>query len=162
MAATVVRLRKEARKLFEVSVAAFKFIRDNPSGHDEEREALLQALREVIDRVDPPIVDESLISIDLPMTNYTLDVLLKVLEDRKGMSDEDGDVFEAVKSGARRTKQRAFVKLDINPAVLRRLRYVLMHTKTEYQDRPFKRLAKLIEEQGMSKNPMEVIARMGL
>lgn len=139
---------------------AFKFIRDNHFGNESEREALLQQLREVIDRADPPNYDADLASIRLTMTNPTADKIIKTLEDKD--SKEDQEVLEAVRKGLRRTKQRAYIRLDLDMALLRRLRFHLRTTTSTHQEKSFKRLADFIEAEALSKNPMEIIARMGL
>lgn len=158
--AKTVHLRREASSLLKAVKTAFKFIRDNPVGPESEREALLQQLREVIDRADPPIYDADLASIRLAMTNPTADKIIEIFEKR----DEELDraVLEAVQKGIRRTKQRAYIRLELDMTVLRRLRFVLLTSRTDYQDKPFKRLAQFIEEEALAKNPMEIIARMGL
>lgn len=160
--ATVRTLRREASALLEISKSAFKFIRDNPCGDEKERERLLHQMRTVLDRADPPTLDEDLITIQLSMTNPTADAILATLEERSETFSEDQPVLEVVREGLRRTKQRAFVRLEINPRILRRLRYVLLHTKLKYQEKSFKRLAKQIEEDLKNKNPMEILGKMAL
>lgn len=160
--ATVRTLRREASALLEISKSAFKFIRDHPSGDPKEREKLLARMRAVLDRADPPTVDDDLITIKLSMTNPTADAIIETLEKRSESFSDDAEVLEAVREGLRRTKQRAFVRLEINPKILRRLRYVLLHTNSKYQEKPFKRLAKQIEKDLLNKNPMEILGKMAL
>lgn len=160
--AKVRALRKEASALLRAAKKAFKFIRDNPSGHENERKEVLKLLLEVIDRVDPPVMDERITTVELTMTNGSADCLLDALKDRSTVSEEDEAVLEAVMEGIRRTKQRVYVRLDLNPSILRRLRYVLKHTKTKHSDSAFERLASYIETEGLDKNPMEILGRMGL
>lgn len=160
--ATVRSLRKEASSLLEVAKLSFKFIRDNPGGDKSEREEVLRRMREVLDRIEPPSLDEDLITVKLSMTNPTADVILETLRERAESFDADLEVLAAVTEGLRRTKQRAFIRLDIDSRILRRLRYVLMHTRSNYQEKPFKRLAKQIEQELNDKNPMEILGKMAL
>ena len=156
-------LRKEASSLLRAAKSAFKFLRDNPAGGTEvERAEVLQQLLEVIDRADPPDFDERLTTIQLTMTNPTLSVLIKAVEERRGHTEEDDLVWEALQTGTRRTQQRAYLRLELDPCVLRRLSYVLLHTETDHQDKAFKRLAADIEAEALSKNPMDILGRMGL
>lgn len=156
-------LRKEASALLRAVKTAFKFLRDNPAGGTEvERAEVLQQLLDVINRADPPTFDERLTTIQLTMTNPTLTAIFKAVEGRKGHTEEDDLVWEAVKSGARRTQKRAYLRLELDHTVLRHLSYVLLHTKTEHQDKAFKRLVVEIEAEALSKNPMDILGRMGL
>jgi hypothetical protein len=160
--ANVRNLRREASSLLRVAKRAFKFVRQHAAGDDTERQSLLKELQEVIDRADPPSFDDSLSSVTLVMTNPTADALLKILEERAGKSDEDRDLFGAVTQGVRRTAQRVYVRLDVNHVVLRQLHYVLLHTGPKPQKDAFKRLAIDVEKDGLRKNPMEILGRMGL
>jgi len=161
--ADVRSLRKEASSLLRLAKSAFKFIRDNPSGPPSEREALLKELREVIDRADPPKFDEDLVTVCVQMTHRTAEAVESVLTERADLSELDRDVLEACTSGFRRTdKRRAYLRLDLDSRILRRLQYALLHTERPYQDKPFKRLAKEIEDQAAGKNPMVILGQMGL
>jgi hypothetical protein len=160
--ATVRSLRKGAPALLEISKLAFKFIRDNPSGDEHERSRLLERMIQVIDKVDPPTLDEDLISIRLAMTNATANAIFETFEERASAFPEDREVLDALHAGTHRTKQRAFIRLDLDNQILRRLRYVLLHTKANYQEKPFKRLAKQIDEELKEKNPMEILGKMAL
>ena len=153
-------LRKEASSLLKEAKKAFKFIRDNPAGPESQRQALLKSLQEVIDRADPPVFDENLTTIKLTMTNPSADAVLKALSSRDGK--EDADALDAVSLGLRRTAQRAYIRLELNPSVLRHICYVLRHTTTKQQDKVFERLANEIEEGVATRNPMEILGRMGL
>jgi len=155
-------IRKEAVSLLRVSKAAFKFIRDNPSGPDQERETLLEELRAVIDRADPPVFDEDLVMLVVTMTHKTADAVESVLIERADLSALDQEVLDAFIRGHARKQKRAYLRLDLDPRILRRLQYALMHSERPYQDRPFKRLAREIEEQAAAKNPMLILGQMGL
>lgn len=154
------RLRTHGEELFRVSKEAFKLIRDNPIGRDEDRNRLLEDLGRVIDLIDPPVSDESLTTIQLTMTNPTVDLLISIFEQRSGPKDQE--VLRMLTTGTRRTKQRAYVKLDIDHEILRHLRYVMLHTKTQYHDTTFRRLAAEIEKGVLEKNPMEILGKMAL
>lgn len=155
-------IKKEARELLRVAKLAFKFIRDNPSGVESEREELLEDLQAVIDRADPPVFDESMTTVKTVMTHATKDTILEALEERASLSNEDAMTLEAFRKGLRETKQRVYLTLDIDFTVLRKLHYVLRHTKTAYQDKALERLAEEIEKQGFTKNPMRILGEMGL
>lgn len=156
--ANVRNLRKAASSLLDVSKQAFKFIRDNPSGPATEREALLQALREVIDTADPPSFDEDLSTLTLTMTPPTHEALVDALRARH----DDRDALEAVIEGTHATKQRVYVKLDLNHVILNKIHFVLRHTNKQAQEKSFKRLALDVEINGLNKNPMEILGRMAL
>jgi len=155
-------LKKEAPELLRVAKLAFKFIRDNPVGVEADRDALLGDLQAVIDRADPPVFDESLTTVKLTMTNATADTILTALAERASLGPDDMRVYEVFQESLRRTKQRAYAVLDLNFAVLRKLHYVLRHTKTTHQDTALQRLADKINEEGLSKNPMHILGEMGL
>lgn len=149
-------LRKEAISLFRISKKAFRFIRDRAPDSDD-RAALLKELREVIDRADPPSFDEDLSMLTLTMTPPTYSAIVTALKDRR----EDADALEAVVEGTHETKQRVYVKLDLNHVILRKLHFVLVHKATQPQAGSFKRLAKDVEK-AMERNPMEILGRMAL
>lgn len=160
--ASVRNLRREAPALLKLTKQAFKFIRDNPSGPDEDRNALLAELREAIDRVEPPVFDERDTSVNLTMTNPTADAIVSILGEWAKHSRDDRVVLEAVNEGLRRTKQRAYLRLDLNHVILQRLHFLLRHNGGREQEKSFKRLSQELEENGLNKNPMEIIGRMGL
>lgn len=155
--ANVRNLRKAASSLLDVSKRAFKFIRDNPSGPATDREALLRALQTVIDLADPPLFDENISTVTLTMTPPTYEVLLVALKARP----DDKDAVQAILEGAHETKQRVYVKLDLNHITLNKIHFVLRHTATKAQEKSFKRLAMDVEA-GLNKNPMEILARNAL
>lgn len=155
------RLQREAANLLRVAKTAYKFIRDSEVGSEAEREKLLEELQAVIDRADPPVFDEDLTTVKLTMTNASADTLLDVLTKKATDSAEDRETFNAFKRGLRRTKQRAYCRLELDATVLRRLRYVLLHTKVPHQDAAFSRLALEIEE-GLKQNPMQILGKMAL
>jgi hypothetical protein len=160
-------LRKEARALLAVAKDALRFLmRQDPPTEATARESyerLMLDLGAVIERADPPSDDfVDLSSFQLVMTNPTTDSLLFHLRERAMCSDSDASVLQAFEEGIRRTKQRVYVRLSYNPALLLRLRYVLLTTTSPKRDKAYKRLAEDIKERGLTKNPMEVIAHMGL
>ena len=154
-------LRKSAPDLLRLTKEAFKFIRDNPVGDEVARNELLARLRSVINEADPPVFDEKMASVQLVMTNMTADALVHAMESLTS-SEEEADILRHVYEGLRRTKQRAYLRLDLNPLVLRRVRYVLMHSSSANTDKAFKRLVEEIERNGLSKNPMEILGKMAL
>lgn len=153
--ANVRNLRREASALLRAAKKAFRFLRDHPSGSDMERGALLKELKETIDRADPPSFDVDDASVLLTMTNPTADALLKAAAD-------DPELVEALRDGLKCTKQRAYVRLDLNHVLLRRLHFVLQCKAPQPQASSFKRLAVEVERDGLKKNPMEILGRMGL
>ncbi len=160
-------LRKEARALLSVSKDSLRFLMrmDPPAELDAlaNYKKLMLELSEVIKRADPPrFDDENVSSFRLVMTHPTADEILHQLRKRSAFNEVDESVLREVEEGMRRTKQRVYLRLGFNPVLLRRLRYVLLHFGSSGRDKAFKRLAEDIEKQGLSKNPMEVLARMGL
>ena len=160
-------LRKEGRALLSVSKDALRFLMrmEAPTQVDAlaDYEKLMSDLSVVINRADPPrFDDENLSSFRLTMTNPTADEILHQLRERAVFEEIDGDLLREVEEGMRRTKQRVYLRLGFNPVLLRRMRYILLHTGDSGRDKAFKRLAEDIKKHGLSKNPMEVLARMGL
>lgn len=122
----------------------------------------MAVLRKAIDAAEPARFDESETSVRLVMTRATWRVLNGILEERSARNKDDQLVYEAVQEGLRETKQRVYITLAINPRVLRRMAFILRHTSTTDQEKPFKRMAEQIEKEGLTKNPMEILAKMGL
>ena len=129
---------------------------------EAQRQGVMARLRAAIDAAEPSSFDESSSSVRLTMTAATYKFLLRALKDRARSNRDDKLVLEAVLEGVRETKQRIYVTLGINHRVLRRLAFVLKHTASPKQDKPFKRMAEQIEKDGLTKNPMEILAHQGL
>jgi len=160
------KIRRHAPALLEAAKESLRyFLRGEPLAIAEEeakRQKLIAHLRRVIEEAEPADFDENLSSLKLVMTHPTAKVLLAELENRAGSNHQDRLVLESVQEGLRSTKQRMYMTLTINHAVLRRLVHVLNTTSAPAQDKVFKRLAVQIEEEGLSKNPMEVLAKSAL
>lgn len=159
-------MRKHAPELLHASREALRHLfRQDPCELDEdevERQRVMAVLREAIEAADPTDFDESEVTVRLTMTHLSWLALRELLEDAAKKNDDDRLVLDACLEGHRETKQRVYVVLPINPLVLRRLKYLLEHKAPSAQAKAFGRMAKQIEEDGLSQNPMEVIARMAL
>lgn len=159
-------IRDNAPALLTATKEALRhFLRQEPHELDSDesrRQEIMAHLREAIETAEPPSFDESSSSVRLTMTTPTYKFLHETLRARARSNRDDRLVLEAILEGVRATKQRVYVTLGINPRVLRRLVFVLKHTASAKQDKPFKRMAKQIEEDGLTKNPMEILARQGL
>jgi hypothetical protein len=160
--ANVRNLRREASTLLRLAKRAFKLIRDNDVGPSEDRTVLLQEMRECIDRADPPDFDDSASSVNLTMTNATADALVLIMKECAAESEEHNDAYQAVLEGLERTKQRTYLRLDLNHVILKRVHFAVRYKGKRQQEKAFKRLAKEIETLGLNKNPMEILGRMGL
>ena len=160
------QIRKEAPALLEATKVAMRYLlRQDPhplASEEQKRLDVMAVLKKAIDAAEPPTFDERDTQIRLVMTPKTWEVLNKILVERAERNKDDKLVLEAVLEGIRETKQRVYATLAINPVVLRRLHFVLNHTATSDTDKPFKRMAAEIERDGLSKNPMEILAKMGL
>jgi hypothetical protein len=160
------QIRKEAPVLLEASKEALRFLlRQDPhplAEEEQKRKRVMAVLKKAIDAAEPPTFDERDTSIRLVMTPATWKTLSEILKERACRNKDDKLVYEAVVEGLKETKQRVYVTLAINPMVLRRLRFILKHTSTSDQEKPFKRMAEEIEKNGLTKNPMEILAQMGL
>jgi hypothetical protein len=160
------KVRASAPQLLEATKASLRYLlRQDPhtlADEEAKRQKLMAILRDAIEAADPPKFDEARTSVKLQMTHGTWACLREVLEKRANENRDDKVVLGAVMESFRETKQRVFLVLGINHAVLRRLAFVLRHTARPSQDKPFKRLADEIEERGLTKNPMEILAEMGL
>lgn len=160
-------IRKHAPELLEVSKEAFRhLVRQDPhptASEEEERQKLLQRLRETIDTVEPPSFDAEEHSITLMMTPKSWEVLRQILEQRASSGNEtDENLLNSVQNGVKITKQRVYVSLDINPALLHQLLFILRHQAPVSQRSAFRRMAEQIEEEGLSKNPMEILGEQGI
>jgi hypothetical protein len=159
-------IRSNAPKLLEASKGALRYlIRQDPEPlpeQEQKRREIMALLREAVDAAEPPEFDEALTSVRLQMTTATWDALHHVLRTQAVSNRDDKLVLGAVEEGMRKTKQRIYVTLAINPKILRRLVFTLRHKPTTAQTKPFTRLAKQIEKDGLTKNPMEILGQMGL
>lgn len=160
------QIRKEAPLLLEATKEAMRYLlRQDPHPlESEERKRLevMAVLKKAIDAAEPPAFDERDTQIRLVMTPSTWATLKKILTERASRNKDDKLVLDAVLEGLRETKQRVYAALAINPVVLRRLHFILSHTSNSTTEKPFKRMAAEIERDGLSKNPMEILAKMGL
>jgi len=160
-------LRREAKALLGSAKNALRYLihQDPPTqpGARADYDKIVSELSVVISRADPPQSDvERHSSFRLVMTKTTCDEILSHLRAHAKVSAEDQALLQEVEEGVRVTKQRVYVQLGFNPALLRRLRFILKTTSTKKQDKAFLRLAQEITDNGLSMNPMEVLAQMGL
>lgn len=160
------QIRKNAILLLDACKESLRYLRrqDPHPIEDEEnqRQKLMALLGGAIEKAEPDSFDERDTSIRLVMTPKTWGVLERILVERSSRNSDDRLVYESVLEGYRETKQRIYLTLGINPVVLRRLQFILSHTSTVDQKKPFRRMAREIKEKGLSKNPMEILAEMGL
>jgi hypothetical protein len=159
-------IRANAPALLCATKEALKhLLRQEPhelKSEEQQRQAVMSSLRDAIDAAEPSQFDEISSSVRLTMTAATWGFLHKTLKDRARSNRDDKLVLEAALEGLRETKQRIYLTLGINHRVLRRLAFVLKHTASPKQDKPFKRMAEQIEKDGLTKNPMEILAHQGL
>jgi hypothetical protein len=159
-------LRKHAPELLEASNQALQYLFRQGTlelaSEEEERQRVMAVLRDAIELADPPIFDESAASIKLVMTPTSWSVLRKLLEERASLGRDDRVALDACLEGVKESKQRVYLKLSINPLVLRKLKWVLDHQAPSAQDTAFARMSEQIEKDGLSKNPMEILAEQGL
>jgi hypothetical protein len=150
-------LRNHAPELLEASKEALRyFLRQPPltvASEEQERRVVMEKLRAVIEAADPP--SDKIASVMLQMTPKSYEVL-------RGLVATDADLLFYVNEGARVTMQRVYLDLAINHGMLRKLKFALEHKPPSAQRSAFIRLAKQIEEEGLSKNPMEILAETGL
>jgi len=158
------QIRQEAPLLLEATKTALRFLRGQdpfPLASDEsERQKVMEVLCNAIERAEPTTFDDSISSLRLTMTHPSWNALLKIMGALT--TEEDRLVHVALVEGFRETKQRVYVSLSINPRILRRLKFVLTHMAPSSQGNAFARLAEQIKEDGLSKNPMEILGQMGL
>jgi len=159
-------LRKQAPVLLEATKEALRYLlRQDPhtlESEEKKRQDLMAVLKQAIDAAEPPVFDERETSMRLVMTPASWRALDKILTERADRNRDDKMVYDAVHEGLKESKQRIYVTLPINHVVLRRLKFILSHTSTSDQEKSFKRMAAEIEKDGLSKNPMEILAQMGL
>lgn len=159
-------IRSNAPALLDASKEALRhLLRQDPHELESEeatRQNVMFVLRTAIDAAEPSDFDESISSVRLQMTSATWRGLHATIRERARYSADDKLVLQAVEEGMRETKQRIYVTMGINHRVLRRLVFLLTHTATPTQEKPFKRLAKQIKAEGLTKNPMEILGHMSL
>lgn len=160
------QIRKEAPLLLEATKDALRFVRSLDAHELPEEEAkrqqVMATLAKAIEKAEPLTFDERDTSVRLVMSPACYAYLVKTLKERASREKDYCDVVTAVEENTRHTKQRVYLTLAINPVILRHLKFVLDHTKTTLFDRPFTRMSKQIKEEGLTKNPMEILAKMGL
>ena len=160
------QIRKEAPALLEATKAALRYLRaqdaHSDSSAEAERQKIMEVLVDAIDLADPALFDESLTSVKLVMGPPTWEFLEDKLRELGKCGEFDAELYEMAKRGVRATKQRIYLTLPINHRYLRRLQFILRHMKSAEFEKPFGRIAKQIEEEGLSKNPMEILAQQGL
>ena len=159
-------IRANAPMLLDATKTALKhLLRQDPCElveDEQERQKVMAVLRTAIEEAEPPKFDESDSSVRLQMTTATWKALHSVLRKAAQHNRDDNLVLSAVEEGLRETKQRIYVTLGISPRILRRLVFNLKHRAPTKQDKAFKRMAVQIEKDGLTKNPMEILARTAL
>ena len=160
------QIRQEAPLLLEATKKALVFVRsldaEDMGTREPDRQAVMQILAEAINTAEPPTFDPSKTTLRLVMTHPSYRALHHLLQADAWENDEGHLVLRAVDEGFRETKQRVYVTLSINPRVLKRLHFLLTHKAPSDQKKSFGRLAEQIEEDGLGKNPMEILGSMGL
>jgi len=160
------QIRQEAPALLEATKESLRYLLrqdPHPLAVDEQaRQELMVHLREAIDAAEPPTFDERDTTVRLVMTPPTWKILSGVLKGRAPLNKDNRRLFDVVHGSVRETKQRVYLTLDIHHETLRQLNRVLKHCPPSGWEKPFKRMAEQIEEEGLTKNPMEIIAKMGL
>ena len=114
----------------------------------------MSALRKAIDLAEPP---KDIPKVSCVVTPRSYEVLTEIVAKEK---DENLSFF--LEDSARITKQRIYLDFAINHGMLRKLRFLLEHKAPHTQRDAFKRVAEQIEEEGLSLNPMEILAESGL
>ena len=144
------RLRNAAPALLKAAREALAhFISADPlpaERNEEKRQVLIEKLRMAIDAAEGPnSFDEAAVSVTLVMTKTTAKSLIEAVTKRRSGEDHEMErVYEAVTGCIRRTKQRVYIRLGIDHAVLKRLRLILMTTNRATSGKAFVRLAKQI------------------
>lgn len=159
-------LRANAHKLLAATKSALAYFiatgAPENEMHARRRTEVMGVLREALDAAEGDEWDESLASVELVMTPNTAKELLKDVRDRDDGSDEHERLLEVLTTKVRRTKKRVYIRLPIDHPLLRCFKYILDTTANKTQKNPYQRFAKQIEKEGLSVNPMEILAQMGL
>jgi hypothetical protein len=154
--------RTRLEELLRASKKTLRFLLREDQATREEKDEIIDLLNSAIDTAEGPEFAANLATVTLVMTRGTHKALTEALVDRDDGSMEYGAFVQWVKNGVRITKQRIYTRLDIDHGHLRRLKLLLLTTRTKHSDRAFKRLADQIEREGLSKNPLAVLAELGL
>ncbi len=159
------QIRQEAPLLLDACKKALIFLRGLEPFEfpitEAKRQATMQMLGDAINTAEPPLFDERLAQIRLTMTHPSWSHLAACLEKRAEVADVE-DLLRACRDGHRKTKQRVYLTLPLNPMILKKLLFVLEHMSAGRHREPFARMAAEIKEEGFARNPMEILALAGL
>ena len=131
-------------------------------GTEERRDEIIALLEAAVNKAEGPEHAENISSITLVMTTGTAKAFSEALLERDDGSADFLALLDYVNTATRHTKQRVYVRLPIDHYMMRKVKLLLLTTTTKHSDKAFKRLAKQIELEGLSKNPLEVLAELGL
>jgi hypothetical protein len=123
---------------------------------------VIEQLNSAIERAEGPEYSENISSVSLVMTHGTAAAFHEALDNRDDGSHEFKQLAAYVRDSERVTKQRVYHRLPIDHAMMRKVKMILLTTTTKHSDKAFKRLADQIEREGLSKNPLEILAELGL
>jgi hypothetical protein len=147
-----------ARNLLAASKNALRFL----LREEGERDEIVASLNKAIEQVEGEDFVDDLSSVTLVMTKATQKTLMETVDRRDDGSHRFKGLVSYIEDATRFTKQRVYMKLPIDYGLMRLLKMILLTTTTQRQDAAFKRLAEQIEREGLSKNPLEVLAQVGL
>ena len=128
----------------------------------KQRDEVIDMLEDAVKAAEGPEHAENISSVTLTMTHGTATAFSEALDLKNDGSHEFQSLLDYINAATRHTKQRVYLRLPIDHTMMRKVKMVLLTTTTKHSDRAFKRLADQIELEGLNKNPLEVLAELGL
>lgn len=154
------RLQRAAPELLKAAKGALRMLLDGAESNGNIRTDVVRGLADAIDHAEPPVLEPH---ITLVMTHASYDVLRQEVN-RRATQDELGTRLSSlVHKDARLTKQRVYLQLQTETALLRRLRTILDRaTQTRQTRRAFERLVEQLDREVLNKSPLVRLAETAL
>ena len=154
------RLQKAAPELLEAAKSALRMLLNGAESDGAVRTCVVQGLADAIDHAEPPILEPE---IKLVMTHASYDLLRQEVNQRANQDHLGQTLSSAVHQAARLTKQRVYLTLPTDPALLRRLRTILDRAVyTKRTRRAFERMVEQLDKEVLNKSPLIRLAETAL
>lgn len=154
------RVKAAAPELLEAAKAALGLlIADSVDVH--RRPAVIRKLQQAIDLAESPSLADAA-TITFVVTDVTARVIDELLRRTDDGSPAAKALRKAVADGTRVTKQRIYIKLDADIPLLKRLKQIFQNADVRASRKALDRLVAQIDQEVLSKSPLQQLADMGL
>ena len=154
------RLHQAAPELLTAAKGALRMLLNGAESDGNVRTEIVQALADAIDHAEPPVLDSE---ITLVMTHASYELLRQEVNTRASLDTTGASLSSAIHQRARLTKQRVYLTLQTDPALLRRLRTILDRaTGTRQSRRAFERMVEQLDKEVLNKSPLIRLAETAL